>query len=73
MFAGNKESKVILGPVVKAGLEALKVSLSTVVLNNRDRHKETQRPAFTCLNNNILYPKNQLKCIGNTIITLYLH
>lgn len=25
MFASSKESKVILGPVVKAGLEALKV------------------------------------------------
>ena len=25
MFASNKESKVILGPVIKAGLEALKV------------------------------------------------
>ena len=29
MFASSKESKVILGPVVKAGLEALKVYCDT--------------------------------------------
>ena len=36
------------------------VSLSTVVLNSRDQHKNTWRPAFTRLHNkphNILYPE----------------
>ena len=50
----------------------LVVSLSTIVLNSRDRCEKTWHPAFMHLNNmphNILYPKNRLKkCIGNIII-----
>ena len=42
---------------------------------SRNQHKKTWHPTFLHLHNtphNILQPKNQLKCIGNTIITLYL-
>ena len=43
------------------------IALSTVVRNSRDRH---EKHAYTT--HNILYPKNRLKCIDNTIITLKL-
>ena len=49
----------------------LNLSLSTVVLNSRDRHEKTWRPTFSRLT--ICFTrKKPLECIGNTTITLYL-
>ena len=51
------------------------ISLSTVVLNSRDRYEKTWHPTFTRLHNsphNILFTKNRLKSICNTITKLYL-
>ena len=51
------------------------ISLSTVILNSRDRHEKHAIPLLraliTCLT---MYftQKDQLKYFGNTIITLYL-
>ena len=51
---------------LKSSIKPKFLSLSTVVLNSRDRHEKTWRPTFTHLHNmphNILYPKSRLKCI----------
>lgn len=47
MFADTRETETVFGPVIQAGLEALKVGKCIVIANFQSEYSEVHVPSFS--------------------------